>query len=467
MKRHNAFRQAHILVSLLCSFFVGAPAFGQSLFTDPFTYNAGALSAVSGGTWEEGNGTAGLINIIEGSLSHPGYGSQAGNRVELVGTEGFSEIHRRFGTQQTGTVYAAALIRVTGGVSQGRTDQFLFYDRFGFLNLSIQGSAADGSTYFFCLSKQNLSGSCTSNYVTGQTYLIVLAYIFNGGGDQNDVVKLWVDPDLSQPEPNRDIEDGGGVDATFIDHITFEQDTGQPGIEIDELRVATSWAALSAGGGNTPPGQPVLREPRDGGIQMLTGDPNQLYEILWDAATDPDGDTVTYRWQLSADTFATMLIDVDTGENTRYETTLGALATLLTDNGVQLNESVVLKHRVVASDGQAESMSRTFTLNLTRGTLTATEHEDDLPASFYLSTVYPNPFNPEARFTLTVAAPQHVRVAVFDALGRSVAVLYDGLVSAGTAHPFVFEAGDLPSGVYLIRATGETFKAARRAVLAR
>ena len=88
-----------------------------------------------------------------------------------------------------------------------------------------------------------------------------------------------------------------------------------------------------------------------------------------------------------------------------------------------------------------------------------------LPEQAYLSDVWPNPFNPQTQFTLEVKQAQAVRVEVFDALGRRVARLHEGTLEAGHAHAFRFEAASLPSGVYLVRATGETFTQTRRATL--
>ncbi len=90
---------------------------------------------------------------------------------------------------------------------------------------------------------------------------------------------------------------------------------------------------------------------------------------------------------------------------------------------------------------------------------------DGVPGTHNLSAVYPNPFNPQARFTLEVAEQQNVRLAVYDALGREVATLYNGTLSAGPAHEFAIDGAGLPSGVYVVRATGEQFTDVRRVTL--
>lgn len=91
----------------------------------------------------------------------------------------------------------------------------------------------------------------------------------------------------------------------------------------------------------------------------------------------------------------------------------------------------------------------------------ANEAPADLPDSYHLSEPYPNPFNPQAQFSLEVAQSQQVRIGVFNTLGQRVGVLHDGLLPGRGTHRFTFQAGSLPSGVYLLRVTGETFATTR------
>lgn len=64
----------------------------------------------------------------------------------------------------------------------------------------------------------------------------------------------------------------------------------------------------------------------------------------------------------------------------------------------------------------------------------------------------PNPFNPTTVIRWSIPEPQIVRMAVFDLLGREVAVLADGPHPAGTHHR-TFDAAGLSSGLYLVRIT--------------
>jgi hypothetical protein len=73
------------------------------------------------------------------------------------------------------------------------------------------------------------------------------------------------------------------------------------------------------------------------------------------------------------------------------------------------------------------------------------------PAAFRLSA-YPNPSGGEATVALSLRERAEVRVALYDVLGREVAVLADGAVEAG-AHRLVLDAAALAPGTYLVRAT--------------
>ncbi|ARA91871.1 MAG: T9SS C-terminal target domain-containing protein [Bacteroidetes bacterium] len=84
---------------------------------------------------------------------------------------------------------------------------------------------------------------------------------------------------------------------------------------------------------------------------------------------------------------------------------------------------------------------------------------------YQLSAAYPNPFNPQTQFTLTLAQSEPVTITVFDVLGRAVATLHDGWLEAGTAHTFAFRGDGLTSGTYLIQARGESFRATRTVTL--
>ena len=90
--------------------------------------------------------------------------------------------------------------------------------------------------------------------------------------------------------------------------------------------------------------------------------------------------------------------------------------------------------------------------------------DEELPRGFRLDQNYPNPFNPMT--TLAFAVPQraHVTLRVFDSLGRVVSMLVDKALGPG-AYNVVFDAEDLPSGVYFYRIEAEGFVQTKKLIL--
>lgn len=64
---------------------------------------------------------------------------------------------------------------------------------------------------------------------------------------------------------------------------------------------------------------------------------------------------------------------------------------------------------------------------------------------------YPNPFNPVTSVRIGLPDASKLQVAVYNTLGRQVAMLADGKFAAGY-HNFTFDAHSLASGVYFVRA---------------
>lgn len=75
------------------------------------------------------------------------------------------------------------------------------------------------------------------------------------------------------------------------------------------------------------------------------------------------------------------------------------------------------------------------------------EEERKVPTG--LEAPHPNPFNPVTTIRYGLAEEGPVRLTVYDMLGRRVAVLLDGIQTAGK-HTVRFEASNLSSGMYFI-----------------
>jgi hypothetical protein len=78
----------------------------------------------------------------------------------------------------------------------------------------------------------------------------------------------------------------------------------------------------------------------------------------------------------------------------------------------------------------------------------AVKSTGNLPVSeFHLEQNYPNPFNPTTTISYSIANDSHVRIVVFDMLGREVGILVDEEKKSGS-YTVLFDARDLASGIY-------------------
>ncbi len=67
-----------------------------------------------------------------------------------------------------------------------------------------------------------------------------------------------------------------------------------------------------------------------------------------------------------------------------------------------------------------------------------------------LHPAYPNPFNPTTTISFTIPVDSKVTLVVYDAMGREVQTLVDGILSAGF-HTRQFEASNMANGTYIYR----------------
>lgn len=88
------------------------------------------------------------------------------------------------------------------------------------------------------------------------------------------------------------------------------------------------------------------------------------------------------------------------------------------------------------------------------------------PGHFSLDGNYPNPFNPSTTIRYTLPVSSHVRLIIYDVLGREVARLIDFLEGRGE-HDAVFDGAGVRSGIYFYRLTAGGFSATGRMTLLR
>lgn len=231
------------------------------------------------------------------------------------------------------------------------------------------------------------------------------------------VSSIAVDPD----DPDR-------LMITFSNYevrsIFYSEDAGE-----SWMHVSGNLEENPDGSGDGPSTRWVQILPVDGGTMYFVGTSTGLY-----STTELDG-TSTQWIQEGASTIGNVVVDmVDTRPGDRL---------------------------VVAATHGNGIYSAIADVDLSTG-------EPLEPGEAYaLSLAHPNPFQSTSRFVLRVAQEQDVEVALFDAAGRRVDLLFDGRLEPNSGHVFEIQAGTLASGVYVYRVDGERFTTSETVVLIR
>ena len=98
--------------------------------------------------------------------------------------------------------------------------------------------------------------------------------------------------------------------------------------------------------------------------------------------------------------------------------------------------------------------------------ITSVADQGNIPHVFALEQNYPNPFNPTTIIEYDVPKNAHVKIFVFDILGRQVKTLVDEEKSAGS-YKVEFDANNFSSGVYFYRIQTSEFTQTKKLILMR
>jgi glucose/arabinose dehydrogenase len=190
---------------------------------------------------------------------------------------------------------------------------------------------------------------------------------------------------------------------------------------------------------NDPPSPFALLEPADQAVGTFLGQDPEI-TFRWQPSTDPDGDTLRYRFQV---------------DSTESFTGPGVCDTVVMADSVHRGlpkRTGGYFWRVTALDGinmtPAGSSPRRLYVSYVEPALARSEH--DRAREAVLEQNFPNPFNPSTSIKYTLRRPGYVHLAVYNLLGQEVALLVDGVQPQGT-YEAEFGKADLPSGIYFYR----------------
>lgn len=204
---------------------------------------------------------------------------------------------------------------------------------------------------------------------------------------------------------------------------------------------------------DAPPTVPTITAPADGTAVTIAGDAHTPFRVTWHGAADPNGEPVTYTWQLAFEAnFTTPILEIDVSEGPGLNLDYGTLYTLLTTHGVMEGSTVQLYHRTLAHAGRLTTASDPCALTVTLGFVNvAIEQHPSLPRRIRLHGNYPNPFNPSTQLVFDLPAPASVSAELIDLAGRVLLRSPTMRMGPGYEQTVRLDGQHLASGVYIYR----------------
>ncbi len=427
-------KKLYIIFSITILFALSG-TFAQPVVTEEFDYTVGDSLTTLGYVAHSG-GTTNAITVRAGNLSYSGYASAGvGNHIQLVNSG--QDVNKTIASDITsGTVYASFLVNVDSARALG--DYFFhlgpnpisttFRARV-FVKKALNGNLAFGLS----VGSTNTTVPpvyADSIYSTGTTYLIVAAYEIVTG-TTNDIVKLWVNPDLSgaEPTPLLTLTDINMSDIN-VGTYAFRQGSAASGpfLKLDGLILSTSWNSVT---------------------------PVELTSF----AASVGGNSVTLNWATATET-----------NNSRFEVERKSASTSWQKIAfIQGNGTTTQPKSYSYSDRNLNEGKYSYRLKQMDydGTFEYSKVVNAEIASvdkFELAQNYPNPFNPVTTIKFNLPAAGNVKLAVYNLLGQEVKTLVNGYKEAGT-HTVDFEATNLNSGIYLYKIETSTYTQTRKMTL--
>ncbi len=89
---------------------------------------------------------------------------------------------------------------------------------------------------------------------------------------------------------------------------------------------------------------------------------------------------------------------------------------------------------------------------------------ENLPTEYGLKQNYPNPFNPSTTISYQLPKTSNVKLTIYDILGKKIKTIVDEKQAAGNYNVF-FNAGKLPSGIYIYTINADEFFSSKKFIL--
>jgi len=119
----------------------------------------------------------------------------------------------------------------------------------------------------------------------------------------------------------------------------------------------------------------------------------------------------------------------------------------------------------ISMDFSAMAAAKTFTNLLPNLEIAGAESASEADAADYSVDNYPNPFNPTTTVSFFLPSAQTVNLKVYNVLGQQVGTLISNRRMEAGAHRAVFDASNLPSGIYYYRIKAGDFVSTQKMML--
>lgn len=274
----------NLLGGVLLAMAVPFTAHAELLVEEYFDYNIGQLPGQGSWIRTAHDGTQ-KLNVVNSPLVYKGYNSNVRGKAAQITSSSFTgtlegtdqdaviNFTDKDNTIKSGKVYASMLINVQEGANkdvyalcfaQSIRETGIIEGKspteFGKIYIK---KGSDDSKYLIGVSRnagKPETGAVTGDLPVGETALLVMAYEFVDGSN-NDKVYVWVNPvcGATEPEATFTVSTGGNDVSQNLGLQGFElrQGTTASGnisarLCVDALRIGTDWADLFKDGGDNP-----------------------------------------------------------------------------------------------------------------------------------------------------------------------------------------------------------------------
>jgi hypothetical protein len=229
--------------------------------------------------------------------------------------------------------------------------------------------------------------------------------------------KLWVNPNLSGPEPTPDAicSNPSSADALNIDRLILYQRDSKPTNRVGGIKIATNWNDLVV--------VPVE-------LTSLTAKSilNNV-QINWSTASELNNSGFEIeRGLVSANNWQTIGFVPGKGTTTEFQNYEFVDANLVSGK-------YLYRIKQIDFDGSFKYYGNI-------------EVDHILLNKFYLSEAYPNPFNPGTKISFSVAANSNTTLKIYNSLGQVVRTIFNRMAESGKIYSIDFNAENLSSGIY-------------------